>query len=70
MNQSTTIHPHGDSMSFELHPMPEFHTTAFKVVFARRDAVTIFLNMSKEETIAHLEELVANLKVEDAEDAE
>lgn len=70
MNQSTSIHPHGEQMSFELHPMPEFQTTSFQIVFGRRTVVSIYLNMSKEETIAHLEELVANLKAEDTEDAQ
>lgn len=60
---STNIHPHETPMTFDLHPMPEFNNTTFKVSFGSSlNAVNIFLPMTAQEVIAVIEEQVAILK--------
>jgi hypothetical protein len=61
MSTSTNIHPHSKEMSFDLHHMPQFGTTTFKVVLNDYNAINIFLPMTPQEIIALLEEQVANL---------
>jgi hypothetical protein len=61
ISTSTNIHPHSKEMSFDLHHMPQFGTTTFKVVLNDYNAINIFLPMTPQELIALLEEQVANL---------
>jgi hypothetical protein len=61
----TNIHPHDVPMEMGLHPMPDLHTTTLKIYFGQTmNGFNIFLPMTTEEVISHLEKCVAELKTQ------